>query len=377
MEIDKYMAISDNCQKLIEQIIVENNIKTVVEFGSGKSTIMMDKLGVSVIAYETNDEYAELIKKSLTGTSKILKWDGSEVPVTPCDMVFIDGPKGKVTRGSAFEAAAKIKPKIIIMHDANNVYIKNYANRYLGDLYSVKNILEEKESGMSDTAVLTLEEGLSTGVLYKIAIAVPVADMVQPLAYFNHIHCFSEWSKKYNTIFLGLSGTKITAARNILTTQAIAADASHILFIDSDHIMPVDMLDKLIENADSAMVSGLICKRGYPYETVVFKFNKAAQLKQVMVEANGDILEVDACAMGCTLINLRKLSALNTPYFTDGHFRHDLNLCMKFKSELGASIKVDTRIEVGHLCNPTIVYPSNANLLRQRNMECDTTKVQS
>ena len=378
MESVEFMAISNNCAELLKQVIVANQVKTVVEFGSGRSTVVMDELGVNVTAYETIDEYGEEVRGRLRGTSKIVSWNGLELSDSASyDMAFIDGPSGKSSRGSAFISVAKMRPKLVVVHDISSPYIKNFVNKYLSEDYKVMNVLKEDDPNESDTAVLSLHIGCDLGTLYKIAIAVPVADTVLPLAYFNHIHCFGEWSKKHNTIFLGLSGVKITAARNILVSQAITTGASHLLFIDADHILPIDLLDKLVENASSAMVSGLICKRGYPYQTVAFRFNSKGQLDQLMLDPKDEVISVDACAMGCTLINLQQLKLLNLPYFTDGHFRHDLNLCMKFKSELGASIKVDCRVEVGHLCMPNIVYPSSSNLLRQRVMDFDASKVKT
>ncbi len=42
MESVEFMAISNNCAELLKQVIVANQVKTVVEFGSGRSTVVMD-----------------------------------------------------------------------------------------------------------------------------------------------------------------------------------------------------------------------------------------------------------------------------------------------------------------------------------------------
>lgn len=199
-----------------------------------------------------------------------------------------------------------------------------------------------------------------------VGIGLPVDSMVSPTVYFNHLAAIASWKTGYDLMLLGSQKMKITKAREFIANQAIAMGCSYLLFIDSDHIVPCNMLKLLMENKDAAMVSGLICKRLYPYEQVIFRYDKAMQLQACLTNEKDKIYSVDVCAMGCTLINLQKLKLLRKPFFTDGHFRHDINLCLKFRNELGAKILVDTRVPIGHVGEPEIVYPDNAQILRER-----------
>lgn len=199
-----------------------------------------------------------------------------------------------------------------------------------------------------------------------IGLGLPVAEIVHPTVYFNHLAAVATWKAKHKIILLGTNRMKITSAREHITAQALKMGCTHLLFLDSDHIVPCNMLDLLMESKDAAMVSGLICKKKPPYEQVAFIYDKRKRLEPCMTDVMGKIYSVDVCAMGCTLINLAKLQLLGKPYFSDGHFRHDINLCLKFKNELGAKVLVDTRIQIGHIGEPEIIYPNNAQLLRER-----------
>lgn len=198
-----------------------------------------------------------------------------------------------------------------------------------------------------------------------VGIGLPIADMVSPTIYYNHLAAIAAWKSEFKLELIGVSGCKITKARNMITNAALRRNCTHLLFIDSDHIVPGNMLRLLMENKDAAMVSGLVHKKLYPYEQVAFVFDKEGRLQDALLR-DGTVTRVDACAMGCTLINLEQLHLLNMPYFVDGYFRHDVNLCLKFKVELGAKILVDTRIHIGHVGSPEIVYPENVGLLRRR-----------
>jgi hypothetical protein len=208
--------------------------------------------------------------------------------------------------------------------------------------------------------------------MIKIAIGLPVAEIVEPGVYFNHIVAIGKWVKnpEYEIKVIGIEKMKITQARNLIINRALELGCDYLLFIDSDHKVPLDMLPKLLETGPKCgMVSGLINKRGYPYETVAFKKDKNGSLNLVEIAPGNQIYEVDACAMGCTLINLQKIQLLQPPYFTDGHFRHDINLCLRFKSDAGAKSYVDARVEMIHLGDRREISPRNATMYRQQHID--------
>jgi hypothetical protein len=82
------------------------------------------------------------------------------------------------------------------------------------------------------------------------------------------------------------------------------------------------------------------------------------------------LVSVDGCAFGCTLVNLEKLQKLPRPWFYDDRVgRSDLNLCRAFRA-VGERLLIDTRAAVGHLGDPTIVWPDTADDARQEVLRC-------
>ncbi len=188
-------------------------------------------------------------------------------------------------------------------------------------------------------------------------------------AYFNHLGAIANWNKKNDIILIGVQRMKVAAARRKITENAVRQNCDYLLFLDSDHIVPDNMLDLLLENKDAAMVSALICKRSLPYNTVGFKLDSNDELQEVLLHEDTGVVELDGCAMGCTLINMKLLKELKAPLWQDNHFRSDINLCLKFRRELDAKILIDTRVSVGHMRNPQAVYPNNAESLCQKDVE--------
>lgn len=199
----------------------------------------------------------------------------------------------------------------------------------------------------------------------KIALGLHVAEAIWPEIYFNHLSCMSKMARKHDLVLCGTSRLKVASARNRIVDVAIKEGCSHILFIDSDHILPDDILDLLVESADAAMVSGLICKRKFPFEAVAFKFLPGGDFDEIIVKERKKIIEVDGCAMGCTLINLEHIQTLEKPYFYDAKMRSDLNIAVNFKAR-GLKILIDTRISIGHLGDAPVITPENADSLRRQ-----------
>lgn len=75
----------------IEQALKTFKIKTVLEFGSGLSTILFERCDCLVESYETSRDYINSIQHMTK--CKIRQWDGkSIIPLYPTyDLTFIDG----------------------------------------------------------------------------------------------------------------------------------------------------------------------------------------------------------------------------------------------------------------------------------------------
>ena len=121
------------------------------------------------------------------------------------------------------------------------------------------------------------------------------------------------------------------------------------------------------------MVSGLVCKRGEGFQQVGWEVkedkNGTKQYYHVTLPLDGKCYQTSVCAFGCTIIDLKKLAKLKKPYVRhtceDGvNVRSDINLCMAFR-EIGETCWIDTRVLVGHLGIPQIVYPQSAPIFNK------------
>ncbi len=226
----------------------------------------------------------------------------------------------------------------------------------------------------------------------KIALCVHAFSGIDFKVYFNHLYCMSTWSKKYDLVYCGKKGLDAATARNSLVARAEEHDCTHMLFIDADHLMPVEALDCFMEivgatslENDEAMVSGLVCKRGEGFQQVGFQKIGAAY-SPVTLPLDGKVYQVAICAFGCTLINMRKLQKLRKPYFRDicrqtpngelYNFRSDIILCESF-ADIGERCWIDTRVLVGHHGIDEEVWPQNARQFAMlEELQRDCTKLQ-
>jgi hypothetical protein len=200
----------------------------------------------------------------------------------------------------------------------------------------------------------------------KIAIAVHTYGAISPLVYPNHISVMSSWGKTFDIVLLHVDGLKVAEARNRLVTTALEKECTHILFLDSDHIVDSSMLPCLLGNTGAAAVSGLITKRNS--DGVQIGFIKADEdyYHPIDLKIDGSSYEVDVCAFGCTLIELSVFKEIEEPFFKDVmcrakdgklyQVRSDINFCRDLKA-LGKSIRIDTRVLVGHVGSEQVFYP--------------------
>ena len=204
----------------------------------------------------------------------------------------------------------------------------------------------------------------------RIAICAHAFKLVDFDVHFNHLWCIAKWTKKYDLVFVGKKGLAAAAARNAIIQKAIEEKCSYALFMDSDHLFPLETLDLLMENKDEAMTSGLVCKRGENFQQVGWMIIDGG-FHTINLPLDGKTYEVGACAFGCTLINLTILQKLKKPYFRDtynpkaeANTRSDINLSLAFK-DIGEKVWIDTRILIGHTGIESPVYPQNAELFEK------------
>lgn len=121
----------------MQEVVKRHNVKTVLEFGAGLSTLLMNELGLHVITYETDQRWIDRIKK-INSACDIRPWDGKGLDINPehpenkydFDLVFVDGPAGGRNREISTRFAAG-SSDIVIIHDANREHERLWQEKYL------------------------------------------------------------------------------------------------------------------------------------------------------------------------------------------------------------------------------------------------------
>lgn len=211
---------------------------------------------------------------------------------------------------------------------------------------------------------------------YRIALCTHAYDTIDFSVHYNHMYCMMKWAKEgWDLILGGKKGLDSALARNMVVELAQEKECTHMLLMDADHFFPIQTLSLLMESADEAIVSGLVCKKGEGFPQVVWMVKGEGDGRKYVawrLPLDGTVVEVGCCAFGCTLINMEKLLKLDKPYFRDtcvgvpgetpNNIRSDINICNDFREKLKEKVFVDTRILIGHKGYDEIIYPQNAEL---------------
>ncbi len=209
----------------------------------------------------------------------------------------------------------------------------------------------------------------------KVGVVVHTYGHIAPDVYANHLGMFSSWAKQYHVMLLHVDGLKVSEARCMLIERAIEEGCTHAFFLDADHLVDEDILGLLLGNTEAAAVSGLIVKRdGKDIQVGFIACPDGEGYYGVKLPTSGMSYSVDACAFGCTLIDLSVFENIEKPYFKDlmhrnskgvlEQSRSDMEFCREVKA-MGRDIRIDTRVVVGHVGANPVHYPKDVQFQLQ------------
>ena len=153
--------------------------------------------------------------------------------------------------------------------------------------------------------------------------------------------------------------------------NALAADFDYLLMLDDDHIVPVDLVERLIEHMETrpefGVIGALYYQRGGQYEPVVMKRMRPDvkddwtfrfyQIHEDVI-TNPGLHEVDIIGGGCMFFRTEVFTKLMPPYFVpEIDAGTDIQICCRLR-DMGVRIAIDTSIELGHLRNEKEVVTS-------------------
>jgi hypothetical protein len=186
-------------------------------------------------------------------------------------------------------------------------------------------------------------------------------------AYSNHIQLFYRLGRNYPNIDFCLVNPprmSIDRMRNLCAMTAMEIEASHLLFIDDDVLIPTpfDFLHKLLACKVPIAAADVII-RGYPFNHMLFKYTKDKKglnpLKEVPAKLGQ--IPVDAVGFSCCLIETAIIKKVNPPYFITGVSNtEDIYFCMKVRQKFPeCKFMADTSIQCGHILSADVIEPGN------------------
>jgi len=124
-------SITDKDWEFMLRTVKKHNVKRVLEFGAGLSTLLMLDEGLNVTTYETQEAWINKIK-AFNPKADVRLWDGKNFPdpISKYDMVFVDGPAGGINREVSTKIASE-SSDIVIIHDAGREYERKWQEKYI------------------------------------------------------------------------------------------------------------------------------------------------------------------------------------------------------------------------------------------------------
>jgi len=175
------------------------------------------------------------------------------------------------------------------------------------------------------------------------------------------------------------------AARNFIVKRALEGGATHLLFVDDDNPPPQDTIEKFLEDDKDIVCSPIPTRnpnKEGKHDLCIFKkqivkkgVGKGISMyKNINKLPKKDLIQIEGCGMGCTMIKRKVLEKLwkkyegkpfeygDTTYTTDPKKmikqRRTMSEDMEFierATEEGFEVWCDTRVRAPHIGN-SMVY---------------------
>jgi hypothetical protein len=95
----KIRFLRRECWELIKSYILTHEITSVLEFGSGVSTILLNNLGVDVVSYETDPIYLRKVKSYNLANVEFRLWDNEKADINQVfGLSLVDGAMPRVNQ---------------------------------------------------------------------------------------------------------------------------------------------------------------------------------------------------------------------------------------------------------------------------------------
>ena len=196
-----------------------------------------------------------------------------------------------------------------------------------------------------------MRKALGRTAAAKVSICVPSRDTVHAAFAFDLAkmvqHCASMGVEVIPHFCIG---TLIVNQRDQLSEMALEAGSSHVLWLDSDMMFPVDTVQRLLAHA-VPIVAGNYVTRQYPHKTVAYKALHDWR-SYVINSGKQDLIKVAAVGMGCMLVHTEVIRKMAKPRFqttwipeTNDHMGEDFYFCQEAQ-KLGYDVFIDDQLSM-------------------------------
>lgn len=140
----------------------------------------------------------------------------------------------------------------------------------------------------------------------RIFMAIPVYQYPSPECIESVINAVSVTKNRFDVTVKLISGYAVDQARTKAVEVFMASDSDYLMFVDSDIILPGDVIDKFVE-ADKDAVTGIYHYKSLQVPNSVVYRVENNQFKAIpTAEIKPELFKVTACGFGCILMS-RKL----------------------------------------------------------------------
>ncbi len=189
----------------------------------------------------------------------------------------------------------------------------------------------------------------------KLGICIPLYNQVPSIFFKTFINLFVSSAQKYQVKLFTVDSTAVDVARNVLVENFLKSDCTHLVFLDSDMVLPPNLVDVLLAH-DKDFVSALYILR--KAHRPCYRFRDGDHYKAPEKVELNKLIEIDAVGLGSCIIKrevIEKVDKENEgkPLFCNKYLSRteikgeDVIFCEAVK-KAGFSIFVDTAVLAGH-----------------------------
>ena len=137
-------CITDKDWMFMKKTLQKNNVKTILEFGAGLSSLLFGTMVDKVVTFETQQGWIKKIKDmSDEKVNHFFHWDGKDLDINDLleegikfDFCFVDGPAGSMNREWSTKFGSELAD-IVIVHDAGRKGERMWQDKYLAPTFDL------------------------------------------------------------------------------------------------------------------------------------------------------------------------------------------------------------------------------------------------